>query len=164
MSLGALEIIGLALHTLQPQPSVRPTALASRDLPEEMLFDVPESSSCTAYLDGVHNGPDAIKSDSSSKSEARGTVSDSVGPLGFSTSGSSTLVCRPRGPQLVMSDFVETDSSSEDEGFSLVHRPKLQPSATPDDPMSSPEFIPHPVDILALTGSNYPSDDEWTML
>jgi hypothetical protein len=164
MSLGALEIIGLALHTLQPQPSVRPTALASRDLPEEMLFDIPESSSCTALLDVMHNGPNATKNDFSDKSDARGTVSDFVDLLGFSTSGASTLVCRPRSPQFVMGDFVETDSPSEDEGFSLVHRPKLQPSATPNDPMSSPEFIPHPVDILALTGSDYPSDDEWTML
>jgi hypothetical protein len=75
----------------------------------------------------------------------------------------STLVYRPK-PLAVTTGF-ETDSSSEDEGFSLVHHPKPLASSTPSDLMSSPEIVPSKLmDVLAATGSNYPDDDDWTML
>jgi hypothetical protein len=58
-----------------------------------------------------------------------------------------------------------TDTSSEDEGFSIVRRPKQSVRFSIDDPMSSPEIISSKsIDVLAATGSNYPIDDEWTML
>jgi hypothetical protein len=78
-------------------------------------------------------------------------------------SSSSTLVCRPKQPD--RSTGFETESSSEDEGFSIVHRPKPATAVMPDEPMSSPEIIPsRPIDVLALTGSDYPEDDDWDML
>jgi hypothetical protein len=81
-----------------------------------------------------------------------------------SISGHATLVHRPR-PSTTDIGFV-TDSSSEDEGFAIVHRPKLPTTPTAEDLMSSPEIIPsNPIDVLAATGSNYPDDDDdWTML
>lgn len=59
-----------------------------------------------------------------------------------------------------------SDSSSEDEGFAIVHRPKRPTTPAADELMSSPEIIPsNPIDVLAATGSNYPDDDDdWTML
>ncbi|KAH8732581.1 hypothetical protein GQ44DRAFT_602730 [Phaeosphaeriaceae sp. PMI808] len=56
--------------------------------------------------------------------------------------------------------------SHEDEGFSIVHRPKPLASATPNDLMPSSEAVTtNPTDILAMTGSYYPDDDDdWTML
>jgi hypothetical protein len=76
----------------------------------------------------------------------------------------TTLVHRPKQP--VMDVGFVTDTSSEDEGFSIVRLPS-KPSVrfSIDDPMSSPEIIPlKSMDVLAATGSNYPTDDEWTML
>jgi hypothetical protein len=78
-------------------------------------------------------------------------------------SDQSTLVYRPK-PSAMTTGF-ETDSSSEDEGFSLVHLPRPLASDTPSDLMSSPEVVPsRSMDVLAATGSNYPDDDDWTML
>jgi hypothetical protein len=79
------------------------------------------------------------------------------------TSGQSTLVHRPKSS--IMDIGFVTDSSSEDEGFSIVHRPKRPTTLTAEDIMSSPEIVPsNPIDVLAATGSNYPDDDDWTML
>lgn len=78
-------------------------------------------------------------------------------------SGSTTLVHRPKDSVMDI-DFL-TDSSSEDEGFHIVQRPKPPVNPPQDDLMSSPEISPSkPVEVLAATGSNYPTDDEWTML
>jgi hypothetical protein len=75
----------------------------------------------------------------------------------------STLVHRPK-EHITDRGFV-TDSASEDEGFSIVRRPKQPTHPFLDDAMSSPEIIPtKSIDVLAATGSNYPDDDEWTML
>lgn len=57
------------------------------------------------------------------------------------------------------------DSSDEDQGFTLVSRPKPHTLATIDEPMSSPEMVPTPVfDILAASGTDYASDDDWDMV
>ena len=83
----------------------------------------------------------------------------------ISTSTATTLVHRLRDTPVTKTSGFEADSSSDEEGFSLVHRPKVLTCATPDEPMSSPELIPSaPIDILAATGSDYPSEDEWTMV
>jgi hypothetical protein len=59
--------------------------------------------------------------------------------------------------QIPNDDFPEVDQD-----FMLVPRPKPHTLATIDEPMSSPEMIPTPVtDILAATGTDYSSDDEW---
>jgi hypothetical protein len=78
-------------------------------------------------------------------------------------SEATTLVHRPKDS--VMDIGFVTDTSSEDEGFSIVRRPKQSVRFSIDDPMSSPEIISSKsIDVLAATGSNYPTDDEWTML
>lgn len=75
----------------------------------------------------------------------------------------TTLVHRPREP-MADTGFV-TESASEDEGFSVVRRPQAPITPFKDEPISSPEIIPaKPIDVLAATGSNYPDDDDWTML
>jgi hypothetical protein len=90
-------------------------------------------------------------------------TNDSMRRVDSIASSISTLVCRPKQPDLNTGS--ETESSSEDEGFAIVHRPKPATVAVPDEPMSSPEIIPsRPIDILALTGSDYSDDDDWDML
>jgi hypothetical protein len=75
----------------------------------------------------------------------------------------STLVYRPKQPDL--NTGFGTESSSEDEGFSIVHHPRPTTIAVPYEPMSSPEIIPsRPINILALTGSDYSDDEDWDML
>ena len=62
---------------------------------------------------------------------------------------------------------LDADSSSDEDGFTLVHRPRqaIPATGTPDQPMSSPELTPcAPIDVLAATGSDYPSDDDWSMV
>jgi len=82
-----------------------------------------------------------------------------VSPMSTAT----TLVHRPRESK-ADTGFV-TESASEDEGFSVVRRPQPPVKPFKDEPMSSPELIPaKPIDVLAATGSNYPEDDDWTML
>jgi hypothetical protein len=162
---GALEIIRFALDTLQPQSGVRPTTLASRDLPQEMLVDRPatpvpasEPASSIWQEEAVHalNAPTRSRADSANATATRWTSAAST---------SSTLVYRPKESQPAAGLGFETDLSSEDEGFAIVHRPKPAATLTPEDPMSSPEPIPaQPIDVLALTGSAYPDDDEWTLL
>jgi hypothetical protein len=137
---------------------MRPTMLASRDLPDEMLYDRPDTPRAPAIdlAQAVRNAfKGKYESDEDDLDEA----------VALPVAERSTLVYRPK-PSAMALGF-ETDSSSEDEGFSIVHRPRtLQViNGTVDDPMSSPEIIPSkPMDVLAATGSNYPDDDEWTML
>ncbi|KAF2828645.1 hypothetical protein CC86DRAFT_288307 [Ophiobolus disseminans] len=158
----ALEIVQLALDTLQPRCGRPPTTLASRDLPAEMLVGSPAAPYSVAAFDPVR---DAVRSnESDNDSEGHSTLEDSA--ISF-VPGSSTLVFRPKITQPVAATGFETDSSSEDEGFSIVHRPRPLPCATPDDPMSSPEIVPsnpQTLNVLAMIGSAYPDDDEWTML
>jgi hypothetical protein len=161
---GAFDIIGLALDTLQPQPSSLPTILASRDLPDVMLYDRPvtpprvstpvpvfkrESSLVDSCIDHVDH-MDHIE-----------TEGDTIAPPSSFSSNYLNLIHRPKSSSMSIGYIV--DSASEDEGFSIVHRPR--PTATFEEPMSSPEIVPsNPIDILAATGSNYPDDDDWTML
>jgi hypothetical protein len=61
--------------------------------------------------------------------------------------------------------YIESDSSDDKNGFTMVSRPKSHGSVSPDEPMSSPELIPTPViDILKVTGSDYSDEDEYIML
>ena len=76
----------------------------------------------------------------------------------------TTLVHRPRLHQSATMDDIDTPSSGDDAGFTIVSRPKLHVT-NPEEPMSSPELIPTPVVyILAATGTDYTSDDEWIRL
>lgn len=169
----AFEIIRLALDALQPQHGLRPNILASRDLPAVMLYDRPATPP---------HAPGPIFTESHDINQ------------GPSVPRHLSLAHRPKPPSVgaiidrLREDSVYEDSSSEDEGFHMVHRPKpIDPQPTSSnfssshprsssdtlspmnsmehDPMSSPEIIPsQPIDILAATGSNYPDDDDWTML
>jgi hypothetical protein len=109
---------------------------------------------------------------------------------GMADSGIATFVHRPKVAQpATISEEPDVDSSEDDQGFTLVCRPKPPALATPDepepspelsspvadilaangtnfsssdDPMSSPELIPTPgLNILAATGTDYSSDEEW---
>ncbi|KAF1920831.1 hypothetical protein BDU57DRAFT_26781 [Ampelomyces quisqualis] len=157
----AFDIIRLALDALEPQRSTYPTLLASRDLPEVMLYDRPPSPlrlTLPHHIPNAEARPDqGYQSDTSTTSEA------TMQPSSF-TSGQSTLVHRPKFS--TMDVGFATDSSTEDEGFSIVHRPRRPITPTLEDLMSSPEIIPsRPIDVLAATGSDYPDDDDdWTML
>jgi len=129
-----------------------------------MLIDRPPTPPRVAPFDPVH---DAVASCKRENDENRPTnLADSA--ISFlSPSGSSELAFRPKNLQTIADEASDTEPSSEDEGFSLVHRPKPEASALAEDPMSSPEVVPsnpHTVDVLALTGSAYPDDDDWTML
>jgi hypothetical protein len=77
----------------------------------------------------------------------------------------TTLVHRPKIPQSDIMEGTDTPSSDEEEGFTVVSLPKPHAPASSDMLMSSPEVVPTPVvDILAATGTDYTSDDDWTML
>lgn len=77
----------------------------------------------------------------------------------------TTLVHRPKIPQPDAMEAVETLSSDEDEDYTVVSLSGLHTPTTSDELMSSPELIPTPiVDILAATGTEYTSDDEWTIV
>ncbi|KAF1841961.1 uncharacterized protein K460DRAFT_409400 [Cucurbitaria berberidis CBS 394.84] len=165
----AFEIIRLALDTPQVHSGIYPTLLASRDLPQEMLFEIPPNSP-PASSNPVILGAMAIVKDEDCRSisdiinEAMG-ADESMDSDSTSGSAATTLVHRPKNLRVVDVSDSESNSSSDEDGFALVHRPKPLAQPTPDEPMSSPKLIPFtPVDILAATGSDYPSDDEWDML
>jgi hypothetical protein len=125
-----------------------------------MLFDRPANSTCTTTSDLVQDG---TTTGADGDEQNRKSISTTATQVDSIASSMSTLVHRPRQPDVGIG--FETDSSSEDEGFSIVHRPKLPAVALPEDLMSSPEIIPsNPIDILALTGSNYSDDEDWDML
>jgi hypothetical protein len=80
-------------------------------------------------------------------------------------STTSTLVHRPKIAQPRTTADMEVESASEDEGFSIVHRPSSSALVTPDEPMTSPELIPSaPTGESVATDSGTSSDDDWTML
>ncbi|KAH7077706.1 hypothetical protein BKA63DRAFT_270641 [Paraphoma chrysanthemicola] len=161
----AFEIIQLAIDMLQSQPDNRPTTLASRDLPKEMLFDRPATPTPVRQpAPTLFHLPEALCSvkkehESCADSAYAPSVRTLVGP------SSSILAYRPKDPLVAAGEAIGTESSSEDEGFTLVRRPRPSTIIPSEDVMSSPEMVPvQPVDVLALTGSAYPDDDEWTML
>jgi hypothetical protein len=140
---------------------MRPTMLASRDLPDEMLYDRPDTPRAPAV-----DLAQAIRNAFNGEYDSREDVYDVDEAVALPAAEQSTLVYRPK-PSEVLAAFFETDFSSEDEGFSIVHRPREMQvvNGTAEEPMSSPEIIPSkPLDVLAATGSNYPDDDDWTML
>jgi hypothetical protein len=143
---------------MQPHPSVRPTLLASRDLPDEMLYDRPDTPRAPP-IDLAQAINNAFRGNYDSDEDGNEGIAQPPSIV----ADRSTLVYRPK-PSAMTTGF-EADSSSEDEGFSLVHHPKPSASSPPDDLMSSPEIVPSkPMDVLAATGSDYPDDDEWTVL
>ena len=137
--------------------------LASRDLPQEMLFDISPIPTHESSSDYTLDAVSAIKNEGcSSNSNAADEAMDT-----YSTSASitTTLVHRHTNSPVLRKPDVDSDSSSEEEGFLLVHRPKPRVEAASDDLMSSPELIPSaPLDILAATGSDYSSDGEWSLV
>ncbi|KAI4955186.1 hypothetical protein J4E91_001044 [Alternaria rosae] len=146
----AFDIVRLCLDTLQVQPCVRPTVLASRDLPDEMICDtLPDTSSPLRYPPGENL--EAVEYKAHEETDQDNMVD----------SGILTFVRRPKVAQ--PATILESDEEcvEDDQGFTLVSRPKLQSLTTFDEPMSSPELTSPPaVDILAATGTDYSSDDE----
>ncbi|KAH7380090.1 hypothetical protein BKA66DRAFT_420212 [Pyrenochaeta sp. MPI-SDFR-AT-0127] len=167
----AVAIVRLALDALPIYSGPPPTLLSSKDLPQEMLYDIPhtppyekaEVPSCPADNEMADVGVAATSGGESGDNQPLSNIP--MGHLGPNVSISNTIAYRYRNPPSIKNLDLEPDSSSDEEGFSLVYRPKTLALAAPDEPMSSPELIPSaPIDILAATGSNYPTDDEWTML
>lgn len=154
METGAMEIVRLALDTLPAYSFDRPNTLASCDLPEEMLIDrhdTPRPEPQTAESnerENITNIPTLIDPASA----------DNIVNEPNIASSSTTLPYRPKAELSTAFEGFEVDLSSDDEGFSLVR----------EDVMSSPEIIPSTpvVDVLAITGSTYPNDDddEWTTI
>jgi hypothetical protein len=173
---GAFDIIGLAIDTLQPQPGILPTTLASRDLPDVMLYDRPSTPQpASEATPGVVCKTEELpmyKSENYPACNSENTLVDSfIGtaetanepdpPSSSEYPSQSTLVHRPKSSATSL-DYI-LDSASEDEGFAIVRGPKPTPE---EEPMSSPEIIPsNTVDVSAATGSNYSDDDdEWIMI
>jgi hypothetical protein len=129
---GALEIIQLALDTVQGQPSIRPTTLASRDLPEEMLYDRP---AVPAHAVAHSFDFDTFIHSPATKSNSHGPTNR--GDSAISLLNPSALAFRPKIVQPAASTGFETDLSSEDEGFSMMHPPRSHPFFTQEDPVSS---------------------------
>lgn len=76
----------------------------------------------------------------------------------------TTLVHRPKIPQLSITGGAEASSSDEEDGFTVVRLPESPAPATPDI-MSSPEVVPTSVaDMMTTVRPDYASDDDWTML
>lgn len=194
----AQDIIRLCLDTLQTQPCVRPTVLASRDLPQEMIcgdsVDIlreshyPRGDHWTANQPKTHeevgqdNMVDSVITTFVHRPKVERRVTFAETNVGLqsvdSHSGHSESTSTFKLPGIATSfpapaffDPPATqptpngDSSDEDQGFTLVSRPKPHTLATIDEPMSSPEMVPTPVfDILAASGTDYASDDDWDMV
>lgn len=138
--------------------------LASRDLPQEMLYDLPPepaqnplphtwSETLTELFD-KHQDDDVTFAGDKTSFHRKSVASSTT-----------TLVHRPKTPRPAAGLNHESDSSSDEDGFAMVYRPKSMVPSTPDEPMSSPELLPSvPLDVLAATGSDYPSDDDWSMV
>ena len=161
---GALDIIRLSLDPMAIQPSARPRALASRDLQDEMMHDVSTNTSPKRQEDDdLANAIEAAIDEIYSASP--NTASDDPPQDNSSMSTTISLVHRPRASGQAGNKGFETDSSSDEDGFSLVRRPRIQATTMPDDVMSSPGLLPAgPIDVLAATGSDYPSDDDWSLV
>ncbi|KAL1800274.1 hypothetical protein ACET3X_000616 [Alternaria dauci] len=196
----ALDIVRFSLDTLRTQPCARPTLLASRDLPQEMICgDSTNTPRESYYSHGDHLAATPYKTHEEAsqdnmvdsaittfvhrpKAERRVTFAetnvdlqsmdthsgrsedDSTSKLsGTTTSFSAPALFNPAATQSTPDD----DALEEDQGFTLVSRPKPHTLATIDEPMSSPEMLPTPVlDILAASGTDYTSDDDddWDMI
>ena len=187
----------MCLDTLQAQPCVRPTVLASRDLPQEMICDDLADIPCQPHYPrgdlltdieygtyqeaGQDNMVDSITATLVHRPKVAQRVTFAEANIGLqsgsdSNCSDSTSIFKlpgiatsfPAPPSFNCPTTQPTnndDSSSEDQGFMLVSRPKPHILATIDEPMSSPEIVPTPVvDILAVSGTDYSSDDEWDMI
>ncbi|RAR07429.1 hypothetical protein DDE83_006474 [Stemphylium lycopersici] len=150
----ALDIIRLCLNTLQVQPCIRPTLLASRDLPQEMVREDFVINSDESQNDVTSDVVSGLSSEALEESNLKNIV-DSV---------TTTLAHRPRFQESATMDDIDTPSSDDDEGFTIVSRPRLHVT-NPEEPIFGFQLISTPVvDILAATGTDYASDDEWIRL
>ncbi|KAF2852968.1 hypothetical protein T440DRAFT_391815 [Plenodomus tracheiphilus IPT5] len=85
-------------------------ALASRDLPDEMLCDAPPGPSAPPLIDEINKGFD--------EREKHYKDSDTM------VTSTATLVQRPGTPRPKVRFSLDQDLSSDDDGYTLVHRPK----------------------------------------
>ncbi|EUC28885.1 hypothetical protein COCCADRAFT_40662 [Bipolaris zeicola 26-R-13] len=151
----AFHIIRLCLDTLGVQSCTQPIPTASKDLLSEticgedtIISDESESENTTLVVPALASG--------TNEREDTRNMMDSV---------TTTLVHRPKIPQPDVMEGVETLYSDEDEDYTVVSSSDLHTPTTSDELMSSPELVPTPVvDILAATGTDYTSDDEWTIV
>ncbi|KAH9871754.1 hypothetical protein J1614_006010 [Plenodomus biglobosus] len=131
--------------------NVTGNTLASRDLPDEMLCDAPPEPPKFFKIDRVNE-------------TSEGPERDHNGSGNMVTS-TATLAHRPRTPRPQINTFLDQDLSSDEDGFTLVHRPYQPYLGAKDESLFSPEpVLSNPFNVLAATGSDYPSDDEWSML
>ncbi|KAL6711155.1 hypothetical protein ACN47E_005686 [Coniothyrium glycines] len=155
----AFDIIRLTLETPDQYSGIRPTLLASTGLSQDMMSDIATKDSQDPAKEGLGDATeDAVD-------QIYSVGNDAALPPTSEYSTATTLVHRLTNvSKTVFPDF-DTDSSSDEDGFALVHRPKPKIPVTSDELMSSPELIPSkPIDVLAASGSDYPSDDEWSMV
>lgn len=162
-SKGAFHIIRMSIDTTCGGQGIRPTMLASRDLPSEMICEQSDQSSQVPPVDGSTEAIGVAISEFSDTDDR--TLYGTTPQPRQEDLNVITLVHRLRAPSGNNDANFETDLSSDEDGFSIVHRPRPAASAISNHNMSSPELIPSvPIDILAATGSSYPSDDEWTVV
>ncbi|KAI8937152.1 hypothetical protein NX059_006366 [Plenodomus lindquistii] len=138
-------------HTSASQNGVANTP-ASRALPDQELYDASPTQEIVSVTDEYNNTFEKL----AGNCHQNDTVDASV----------ATLVHRPRVTFSLGPPSSDHDLSSDEDGFTVVHRPKAVPHhGAHDESMSSPELVPSvPLNVLAATGGDYPSDDEeWTM-
>lgn len=161
----------MAIDTPKAPSGIRPTVLASRALPDEMLYDMPPEPALESQHDVLMAGLTGLFNQGlgnntfDAVTTMTSNVHDVPPPNVSNISATMTLPLRSRTPRLVLEVHSDSDLSSDDDGFTMVHRPRVAAAPTPEEPMSSPELIPSvPIDVLAATGSDYPSEDEWSMI
>ncbi|EMD60989.1 hypothetical protein GGP41_009918 [Bipolaris sorokiniana] len=151
----AFHIIRLCLDTLCAQSCIRPIPTASKDLLSETICEEDTIISGESESEDMSLVVPALACGTNEREDTRNMMNS------FTT----TLVHRPKIPQPDAMEAVETLSSDEDEDYTVVSLSGLHTPTTSDELMSSPELIPTPiVDILAATGTEYTSDDEWTIV
>lgn len=76
----------------------------------------------------------------------------------------TALPLRTRTPGVMSGAEVPADSSSDDEGFTMVHIPRKTFHPSFQSPMSSPELVPGASIAQTMADDMSASDDDWTML
>ncbi|KAF1836238.1 hypothetical protein BDW02DRAFT_521639 [Decorospora gaudefroyi] len=148
----ANDIVRLCLDTVQLQACVRPTTLASRDLPQEMICDDPPATTNELESDATIGAVAHLD-------EKICERADQVEPV------TATLVLRSKISQLGPAAEIELESSDEERGFSTIRRPKVCGRSNPFEPMSSPELVATPLfDFSDATKGDDSDNEEWTKL
>jgi len=143
----AAAIVCLPAGRAVARPSSTANTLSSRDLPEEMLYHVqsePPPDNVTEVIKiPVHDGQRDGYSSTTLES-----------PL--------CLVHCSRASRPVAETLSEYDSTSDEDGFVMIHGPQAEIIATPDELIPSHRLpFSMKTEIPAVTGSQYVSDDEW---